>query len=298
MKSVKCLYRTLVFKIRNAKYKEIVKKWDFSIVDTNETIDYIVRNKVSVSRFGDGEYRIMHHSCNGFQRYDRMLSERLKEVLYSISENHIVCIPYAFKNDGELTYKARKFWHRYIVNHRNFIGNITPKRVFFDASFTRFYIDNENKTHVPQIVHSLKRIWENRNLYIIEGEFSRLGVGNDLFDNAKSVKRVLCPAENAFEEYDKILMTVKRLVPVQDSLVLCALGMTATILAYDLSQLGYWAIDIGHIDVEYCWYKMGAKEKCAIPGKHVHEVKSYITDVCNDLFYNQSILVKICKSSN
>lgn len=31
-------------------------------------------------------------------------------------------------------------------------------------------------------------------------------------------------------------------------LILIALGMTATVLAYDLSKAGFWAIDIGHID--------------------------------------------------
>lgn len=58
----------------------------------------------------------------------------------------------------------------------------------------------------------------------------------------------------------------------KDGLVLAALGMTATVLCYDLAKKGYQAIDIGHVDVEYSWFLMGAKNKCPVPGKAVNEV--------------------------
>ena len=32
-----------------------------------------------------------------------------------------------------------------------------------------------------------------------------MGVGNDLFDNVNSIKRVLVPSVNAFDKYDEIL---------------------------------------------------------------------------------------------
>ena len=35
----------------------------------------------------------------------------------------------------------------------------------------------------------------------------------------------------------------------------------AKVLAYNLSELGYRAIDIGHIDSEYEWFKMGGQKK-------------------------------------
>ena len=39
-----------------------------------------------------------------------------------------------------------------------------------------------------------------------------------------------------------------------DRLVLIALGPTATVLAYDLCNAGYQAVDIGHLDLEYEWF--------------------------------------------
>lgn len=39
---------------------------------------------------------------------------------------------------------------------------------------------------------------------MIEGEKSRLGVGNDLFEGAKSIRRILGPAQNAFDKYEEL----------------------------------------------------------------------------------------------
>ena len=45
----------------------------------------------------------------------------------------------------------------------------------------------------------------------VEGDKTRMGVGNDLFDNAKSIQRILCPSESAFDNYDAILEACKKL---------------------------------------------------------------------------------------
>ena len=114
-------------------------------------------------------------------------------------------------------------------------------------------------------------------MIIIEGDKVRLGVGNDLFVNAKSVSRIICPSVNAWSVYNDILQDGTEIIkqkaqPLADSpLVLCALGMTATVLAYDLALNGIQAIDLGHLDIEYSWMLMGAKSKMAVEGKYVNE---------------------------
>ena len=55
-------------------------------------------------------------------------------------------------------------------------------------------------------------------------------------------------------------------------LILIALGPTATVLSYDLALIGYWAIDIGHVDLEYEWMKNGALQQEKVKGKYVNEV--------------------------
>ena len=51
------------------------------------------------------------------------------------------------------------------------------------------------------------------------------------------------------------------------------MGPTATILCYDLAKAGFWAVDIGHIDIEYMWFLRKATEKTPIPGRHVNEAE-------------------------
>ena len=71
----------------------------------------------------------------------------------------------------------------------------------------------------------------------MEGEKTRLGVGNDLFDNTHSIKRITCPNKNAFAYYELLLQEVKKYS--KDHLILLAIGPTATILAADLALSGF-----------------------------------------------------------
>ena len=80
--------------------------------------------------------------------------------------------------------------------------------------------------------------------------------------------------KNTFDRYDAILDSVKR--ESKDKLVLIALGPTTTILAYDLYRLGYQAIDIGHIDIEYEWFLQGVTKKMKVNNKYTYEAGNCI----------------------
>ena len=106
------------------------------------------------------------------------------------------------------------------------------------------------------------------------------------------MQRIICPNENAFEKYGQILGAVKK----QDKgrLVLLALGPTATILAYDLAKEGFRAVDIGHIDIEYEWYLMGATEKVAVKNKYTNEAYGGNQQFgIEDKEYEKQIVVKV-----
>ena len=77
----------------------------------------------------------------------------------------------------------------------------------------------------------------------------------------------------------------------KDTLILIALGPSASVLAYDLSRLGYWVIDI-----EYEWFKMKAKSKIKIDHKYTSEAEDGDI-VSNDLdqrFLDQIISIIDC----
>jgi len=238
---------------------------------TDESLNEIVKNKCSVSRFGDGEFSLMSGKNILFQPYSREIGLRLKEILKSNYKNHEVFIPNIFSNLDLLTDKSRKYWIGYLNLNRYKIYKLLKKnKIYYDSLVTRLYMDYKDKSQAKVRFGIMKKLWDKKEVVIVEGEKSRLGVGNDLFDNTKSIKRILCPALDAYAKYDQILAAVKE--HNQSKLILIALGPTATVLAYDLAIAGYHAVDIGHIDIEYEWFLNKAIEKEVVKNKYVAEV--------------------------
>lgn len=279
------------------RYRICVKKLGIAVHNDEETIDKILADKVSVSRFGDGEFYLMWKTANSpFQKLNDELSQRLWEVFLSDNPSLIVCVPSYLKSVNHLYPKTQQWAKDWVVRYVKQLDESFAKtkgKEFFDTNFTRFYMSHIDKERSKRNIGLIRKIWEGRDVCIVEGQSTRFGVGNDLLDNAKSVKRVLCPPQNAFDKYDEILQTVLKQVP-KDALILTALGMTATVLAYDLALRGYQAIDIGHLDVEYEWFLMKATHKTAIKNKAVNEVGiRVVKDELNDSKYANSIIATI-----
>lgn len=263
-----------------------------AVFDSHKSIRIITEKKLSVCRFGDGELMIIAGTGFGFQKYDGVLAKRLVEVLKSDDPTIAICIPDVFKDKSRLTTSARRFWQNQVLDNLYYWNKYTLQNKFYlDSLFTRFYMDLVDKVVFPEESLKLaKKIWDNEDLLIIEGIGSRLGYKNDLFDNAKSIERVLCPAENAFTKYDEILEMSEKYC--KDKLVLIALGMTATVLAYDLAKKGFRAIDIGHIDIEYEWYRMKATRKVPVLNRYMNEISCReIVELYDNEFESQILSV-------
>ena len=138
----------------------------------------------------------------------------------------------------------------------------------------------------------LRKIWQDKHLLIVEGEKSRLGMGNDLFFNASSIRRIVCPSVNAYSRIDEIERAV---ADVHDfDMVLIALGPTASVLAYRLYKKGLHALDIGHIDIEYEWYRKGVLEKEPVQHKYIGEMPGGdMVDDITDENYDLQIIRRI-----
>lgn len=256
----------LTAKIRDGKirYPKILS-WE-------KAVDEIVLRRKSISRFGDGEFDLMLGKNNSFQDYDSELTERLQEVLVSNLSNHIVGIPDAYGYFENRTEEFIRCFRRHLCNgnREKIYRMLDMEKEYYDSFLTRPYKDYEDKSKALEKFQYLKKIWEGRDLTIVEGEKTRLGVGNDLFTNANSCIRILAPCTNAWAKYKELLEEV--LKTEKDRLVLIALGATATVLAYDLTNAGYQAVDIGHIDIEYEWYLKGVGNMVPIEGKYTNEV--------------------------
>ena len=270
-------------------YKELIKnipvnyltKWFYKkpdVLSAEQTINYILDNKVSISRFGDGEIEIMAGLNLQFQTNDKKLADKLKQV--KTTDKCLVCVPNIFSKKAFSRKLIKKdeyiFWRKNLIKHEYRYRKIFGKMpVLGDSFISRFYMryNDKSKEKNEKYIALLKKLRDNRNIVFVEGENSRLGYGNDLFDNASSIKRILCPPKNAFAVYDRILNSIKKHCN-KDDLIILALGPTATAMAYDLSIMGYQALDLGHIDIEYEWFLMNATSKVPIKHKHVNECNS------------------------
>lgn len=258
----------LVIDIVFCKLKKI------KIFSTEETLIKLKNEKVSISRFGDGEFNLILGKGIPFQKYDKKLSFQLREILKinQKQNNHIVAIPYIFTNDtSNYTLDSIKFWKQYLLRKRRKIyANLNLQYYYYDSQVTRIYINRKNKSNSKKYFELWKKIWENRRIIIVEGEYSRLGVGNDLMDNVLEIKRIICPAKNAYTVYRDIIDSILEIYN-KDDLVLLLLGPTATILSYELTKFGIQAIDIGNLDMEYEWMKKKVDKQIKIKGKYTHE---------------------------
>ncbi len=169
----------------------------------DESLDILVKEKSSLIRFRDGEFHLMLNgrflvprtTSLAFQNADAKLDKRLVGILKDSTlqlHNCKIAIPYPFvdyKKCG-LTENAIAFWSQYLKVYRHKIWKmINLNYRYLDTQLSRFYMDFADKsesTMEKRILH-LKQLWDQEDLLFVEGPNSKLGLGNDLFDNALSI---------------------------------------------------------------------------------------------------------------
>lgn len=264
-----------------------------NIMTFEETVDSILSSSKSLCRYGDGEFMIMNRQNIKFQKYNRELSKRLKEILQSDYENLLIALPDIFSHNNLYTNNTNLYWRKEIAKYRPMIYKlIHMENQYANAFVSRPYMNWEDKSKARIRFKELFKIWENKSVLIVEGEKTRMGVGNDIFGSVKSIKRILIPATNAFDKYEIILNEIVK--NYHDELVLISAGPTAKVLVYDLNKLGIQAIDTGHLDIEYEWFLQSVETKTAIFGKYTAEVEGGSDiDCANDELYVSQIAKKI-----
>lgn len=267
------------------------KKVDKPIVKSvDEAIDMIINNNASISRFGDGEFNLLQGESINFQDYNEELALKLRDILISRDKNIIVCIPDVFNSLEEYATYSKRVWTALLAQNRKKWCNILDmNKSYYNAFISRPYVIYKDKSKCESKFESLKRIWNDKELLIVEGEKSRLGVGNDLFNNSKSIKRIICPSINAYSKYNEIFKVTQKYG--EKKLVLIALGPTATVLSYDLFREGFQAIDIGHIDIEYEWFLRKAIGKIKVDGKATNEAidGNEVEEIVYKEYYDQIV---------
>lgn len=235
----------------------------------DETIDELLHTEKSMVRFGDGEIVMIKGGDLMLQKASPEIAAGLVEILRYAEDDLIVTIPGIFETLSDHRKASRQFWKDHLLFCRKtYEKYCNPDRIYYSTFVSRCYYYLEDRSGVGAQFAKIRKIWENRDVVIVEGTRTHNGVGNDLLDTARSVERIICPPSDAYGALPKILEAC--LGYDRDRLFLLSVGVAAKFLAVELFGRGYRVLDIGNMDMEYEWYVRRSPGKCRL---EKHEVE-------------------------
>ena len=214
-------------------------------LDMARTLDVVHEERLSLARFGDGEYLMManeDHSIQ-FQRNSPELHHELTNAMnpdWLAPGRVLVALSPLFRGNLHWLSVWIGTWPilKPLIDPAKRYGNTLVSRpVFFQQ---------EGAAGLAQ----WRRLWQGRDVLVVTGRGSRFELFPALFDGAGKVDFLYTAPLHAFSEREEIMQgVVERATP--NTLVLLSLGPTATILAHRIAAAGIQALDIGHISASY-----------------------------------------------
>ena len=198
----------------------------------------------SIIRMGDGETALMLGESIYFQRYDPVLSKRLKEIVanYNKQAEFVLCVAKRYIQAKNTELYKKKILRSWFISKGYFKYKYPKSIKYGDAHM--FYINGFlEESILPQV--------SNKKIICVTNEEdikSKKDLFNSFFD---TVVWLAIPDKNSFDVYDDTLNKIENLIKdkeliVKDTLVLVSCGPMGKVLAYDLSKKGVQTIDVGH----------------------------------------------------
>lgn len=229
----------------------------------DETIDELLHTDKSMVRFGDGEIVMIRGVDLMLQQAAPEIGEGLAGILAYQNDDLMVTIPDIFRTLSDHNQASRQFWKDHLLfNRKTYERYCNKERVYGSTFVSRCYYFAKDRSSCDRWFAKIRKIWENKEVVIVEGTRTHNGVGNDLFDSASGIERIICPPSNAYGALPAILDA--SLAYDKDRLFLLSVGVAAKFLTVELFQRGYRVLDIGNMDMEYEWYLRNAPDKMSL----------------------------------
>lgn len=238
------------------------RKYPQKFFSVKETMDLVLERKMSIARIGDGEFSMIMGRKMVWNRFDDKLSKRLAEICSSgTTDKCVVCLNSlgVFSN---MHNESSQWFVRYALNNiedilslikfseLNPYGNAYAWLIYCEEKMPLSLL-NKNNTHFftrpnETSIAKIRTFFSGRNILFVCNRDS-LVLQDDknlkLFCGAKKQDFCFVPPKDAFNEYERILSEIKS--HDTDWLVYMEAGAVATLLAVDLSEIGYQALDMG-----------------------------------------------------
>ncbi|HRH55592.1 MAG TPA: GT-D fold domain-containing glycosyltransferase [Candidatus Paceibacterota bacterium] len=229
---------------------------DFTYVGYQETIDRAIEGNMSLVRFGDELFDMIHGIGLYFgdwrQRYRPELARRLEEVISSKDPRLLICF------NPELILKTKREFieagigeqYQFWTNSKVYLKDYYHPDVVYGSALCfhpRYNTDINYK--------KLNSYFRTKHIVVVTSgteRFKDLSLG-------KTTTLIEAPKSDAWDHYSSILEKVRNQalsfkVAPAEILILVSMGSAAKVLAYDLMLEGYVAWDTGQ------FFDLAAKE--------------------------------------
>jgi hypothetical protein len=265
-------HNEIVFLIdRIQKEKEILSRYgfdirkltsslfNFNVIHEEETLEHVLKNKLSVARMGDGELleiiafkNDINHPVSK-QSFSEELRSKMIEVLFN-KDVFLCIVPYfseeqikraSVKSKGVIGIleTMRKVWISLMSQ------NLELQRHMYGSTWFNRNDNNLNNKNF-EYFSRFKDLYKNKNVILVTGSKVKSIESFKMFEKAATKERVDIPEFDAFSDYNRIFEDCKKKASFydKDNVVFhISAGATGTILSSDLTKLGYQSLDLGSI---------------------------------------------------
>ncbi len=226
------------------------------VLSKMESLNLLSIHPKSFSRIGDGEIGIMTGGDLKFQKYDPVLEEKMRAVLKTKRDDLYVGICDYFHAMSLDALPSSLRFHRNsgTILRRVLMRATNPEIQYLHAScFVPYAGSRYDLETCEKIIHQEKQLFAGKKIALVTSKNVRANLDYDVFELASEKIIVDAPARHAFQVYTSLLDKITSSVS-KDYLVCIILGPTATVMAADLTDMGYMAWDVGHIAKDYDAY--------------------------------------------
>lgn len=203
------------------------------VMSEDATLDAIIKHKLNIGRFGDGELRLVRGGTAISQRFEKGLQHELKEMLTHKNNKCLVGIPNLYS-------ETPKFlsWLKYGITE---IVTLYKQNSYASSFITR--PDSAPWIDYPMYWDKMRSLWQGRKVCLVNGSKKSLQREALEKDDAKVVT-IECLRRDAYTDIRRI---ENEIVEANCEIAIMCLGATATVLAWRLVRRDVWAVDLGHV---------------------------------------------------
>lgn len=200
-----------------------------SVKNEFETLEMLHAGK-SISRFGDGEMKLITGGAQIREPANKKLGTELKQILRYPSPELIVGIP-------TMDPQGAKYpsWKRHA---QRFAALVNPEVQYYSAFISR--PDSAQWIAMPSYADSMIKLWASKKVTFVSEQTSKFYTL--VHQTAVSPVHIPCPHTETSAVMEDILREVVRSRP---EIALLSCGPAATVMAARLSEVGIQALDLG-----------------------------------------------------